>query len=118
MNISKPNASGKSAADIKRDFQEAWAQSDDRISFEHALAERGYYLARGDTGRFVAIDIHGEVYSIPKQLPKGINTKDVRARLGDESELPSLDDVRQRLAQVQVQQPDAPSQSRQKAVEC
>ncbi len=91
----------KNAADIKHHFQEAWAQSDSRITFEHALAEKGYYLARGDTGRFVTIDIHGEIYSVAKMLPKGINTKHVRARLVDEAELPSLDQVRAMLAEQQ-----------------
>ncbi len=94
---------GKNAADIKRDFQDAWEQSDSRATFEHALAEKGYYLARGDTGRFVAMDEQGEIYSVPKMLAKGINTKDVRARLGDEATLPSLDQVRAMLADKQKQ---------------
>ena len=94
---------GKNAADIKRDFQDAWEQSDSRTTFEHALAEKGYYLARGDTGRFVSMDEHGEIYSVPKMLAKGINTKDVRARLGDEATLPLLDQVRAMLADKQQQ---------------
>lgn len=100
----------KNAAEIKRIFQEAWEQSDSRISFEHALAEKGYYLARGDKGRYVAVDIHGEIYSVPKQLPKGINTKHVRAKLGESEHLPSIDEVRQRLAQQHSLSPEEAQQ--------
>ncbi len=106
---------GKNAADIKRDFQDAWEQSDSRATFEHALAEKGYYLARGDTGRFVAMDERGEIYSVPKMLAKGINTKDVRARLGDEATLPSLDQVRAMLADKQKQTQTHETEPEQKA---
>lgn len=89
----------KNAAEIKRIFQNAWAQSDSRATFEHALAEHGYYIAHDDTGRFVAVDVYGEIYSIPKQLPKGINTKYVRAKLGDSKDLLSIEEVLERLEQ-------------------
>ena len=84
---------GKNAAEIKADIQQAWAISDNRLSFEHALSERGYFLAQGDTGRFVVVDMQGEIYSLPKQLPKGINTKHVRSKIGDESELTPVADI-------------------------
>lgn len=82
--------------DIKTAMQDAWAISDSKFAFNHALEERGYKLARGDRRGFVAIDYRGEVYSIPKWA--GVKTKDVRARLGDEQELPSVDDAKSCLA--------------------
>ncbi|MDY7098566.1 MAG: relaxase/mobilization nuclease domain-containing protein [Pseudomonadota bacterium] len=86
----------KDAGQIKEAFQDAWAISDNRASFEHALKERGYWLARGDRRGFVAIDHKGEVYSIPKQAK--IKTKAVRERLGDEDKLPSMSQAKQTMA--------------------
>ena len=37
---------------IKTQFQEAWATSDDHLSFKAALEERGYFLAKGDRRGF------------------------------------------------------------------
>ena len=88
---------GKDAREIKEAFQDAWAISDNCASFEHALKERGYWLARGDRRGFVAIDHHGEVYSVPRQA--AIKTKAVRERLGEEDRLPSLSQARQTMAQ-------------------
>ena len=90
---------GKNARDIKSDIQAAWALSDNRASLEHALAERGYFLARGDKGRFVVVDLYGEIYSLPKQLPKGINTKEVREKIGDEDHLRPLSEILEQLNQ-------------------
>lgn len=79
---------GKNAAQIKADIQAAWQASDSRKALEYALSERGYCLAQGDRRGFVVVDKDGEIYSLPKQLPKGINTKQVRERLGDPNEIP------------------------------
>lgn len=88
---------GKDAREIKEAFQDAWAISDNRASFEHALKERGYWLARGDRRGFVAIDHHGEVYSVSRQA--AIKTKAVRERLGEEDTLPSLSQAEQTMVQ-------------------
>ncbi len=104
---------GKNAAQIKAEIQAAWEASDTRIAFEHALAEKGYVLARGDQRGFVVMDEHGEIYSLPKQLPKGINTRQVRERLGDPNELPSVEEV---LAQLQLQREAQPAYNKDKAL--
>ena len=90
---------------IKAAFQDAWAASDSRVAFIHALEDQGYFVARGDRRGFVAVDIHGEVYSIPKQA--GVKTKDVRARLGDENALPSVDAVKTQIARDMLSKFDA-----------
>ncbi len=82
---------------IKTALQDAWAISDSKAAFEHALSEQGFYLARGDRRGFVIVDYEGEVYSIPKWV--GVKTKDVRVRLGDEQELESVADAKCRIAQ-------------------
>lgn len=74
--------------EIKAAFQEAWAISDNKVSFDHALKERGYWLCRGDKRGHVAVDRHGEVHNIAKRV--GIKTKEVRDRLGDPEALSSV----------------------------
>jgi len=79
---------GQNPKAIKSSLQEGWATSDDKKSFEQALQERGYYLAKGDRRGFVVIDIHGEVYSLTRQI--GIKKKEVEARLGKADKLQSV----------------------------
>lgn len=73
-------------------FQECWAISDSKKAFAQALQARGYHLARGDKRGYVAVDYRGEVYAISKYA--GVKTKDVRARLGDANELPSIEETK------------------------
>ena len=82
--------------EIKDAFRDSWAISDSKAAFEHALKERGYWMARGDRRGFVAIDRNSEIYSIPRQA--GIKTKMVRERLGDEADLPSLEEAQAKMA--------------------
>ena len=83
---------------LKSMFQECWAISDSRRAFTQALADRGFYLARGDRRGFVALDIKGEIYAIAKWT--GIRTKEVRSRLGDLRDLPSVADTKGRIARL------------------
>lgn len=78
--------------EIKQVFQTAWAQSDNLMSFRNALEEHGYFLARGDRRALVALDIHGEVFAVPRWAD--VKTSEVRNRLGDPQALPGVDDVR------------------------
>ncbi|MBP5858831.1 relaxase [Marivibrio halodurans] len=84
--------------EIKAAFQDAWAISDSKAAFTHALQERGYWLARGDQRGHVAVDRHGEVHNIAKRV--GVKTKDVRSRLDDETALPSVADTKREIAKV------------------
>lgn len=86
----------KDPREIKELFRECWAMSDSRQAFAQALAARGYYLARGDERRFVAVDIDGSVYAIARWC--GVRTKDVAARLGDPDELSSVKNMKSELA--------------------
>lgn len=87
---------GRHAGDLKADIQEAWAISDSRNSFSHALEERGLFLARGDRRGHVAVTYEGEVISIPRAIGK--KSKDVTTRLGKPQELHSVSETRQRIA--------------------
>lgn len=82
---------GRKPSDIKRELQESWSISDSKQSFSNALQEQGYYLAKGKRGH-VAVDLHGEVYSLTRQL--GQKKKALEARLGKADSLPSVDDIK------------------------
>lgn len=73
---------------IKIVMQECWAISKDKSGFTQALERNGYYLAQGDRRGFVALDWRGEVYSLSRQLR--VNAADLKARLGDEKQLPGV----------------------------
>ena len=87
---------GKDAPGIKMAFADAWAISDSKAAFIHAMRERGYVVARGDKAPFVGVDFHGEIYSIPRYA--NVKTKAVRQRLGDENGLPSVDQAKAQIA--------------------
>tara|TARA_R110002110_G_scaffold233757_3_gene449500 strand:- start:20201 stop:21508 length:1308 start_codon:yes stop_codon:yes gene_type:complete len=80
---------GRHAEEVKADLQAAWAVSDTRAAFEHALQDKGFKLARGDRRGFVVVDHEGEVMSLPRWL--GVKTKAVRERLGSEKDLASIE---------------------------
>lgn len=87
---------GRHAGELKADIQEAWAISDTRQAFSHALEERGLYLARGERRGNVAVTFEGEVVSISRAIGK--KSKEVTVRLGKPSELRNVQDSRQRIA--------------------
>ncbi len=87
---------GKDPRAVKTAITDAWAISDSKAGFKNALKERGYVLARGDRGRFVAVDIFNEVYPIAQRTK--MRVAKLRARLGDESDLPSVDQARRQIA--------------------
>jgi hypothetical protein len=83
--------------EVKQIFQDAWARSDNATSFGNALAERGYFLAKGDRRAFVAVDVNGNVFDASRWI--GIKTKDARQKLGGIQPLPKVEVVQRELAQ-------------------
>lgn len=77
---------------IKTALHESWLISDSRKAFEHALQDRGYYLARGDKRGYVAVDVYGEVYSLSRQI--GVKKSDITKKLGKAELLPSVDETK------------------------
>lgn len=77
--------------ELKRLFKGCWAASDSRSAFASALWEHGLCLAQGDRRGFVAVGADGEVYSVSRWC--GVKAKDVRARFGDPSELPTVEEA-------------------------
>ena len=79
---------------LKAIFKQCWEVSDSRSAFAAALEDHGFVLARGDRRGFVAVDGTGKVWSLSRWC--GVKTKDVRARLGSEDGLPSVEDAVQK----------------------
>jgi hypothetical protein len=90
------NGSNLHPKEVKRAFQECWAASDNRKAFAQALLSKGFILARGDRRGYVALDYRGEVYTVARYA--GIKTKDVRKRLGDPKELPSIEQAKGQIS--------------------
>jgi len=86
----------KDPREIKAIFQSCWKQSDSRPALENALKEHGYRLARGDRRGYVATDIKGEVYSLSRYT--GVKTRDLKKRLDDNKDLPSIEQAQAQLA--------------------
>jgi len=87
---------GLDPREIKSVLRQCWENSDNRASFEQALKERGFLLARGDRRGFVALDYQGEVYSLSRYA--GVKVTEMEARLGQPEHLHSVDEVKERLA--------------------
>lgn len=83
--------------EIKSVLQQCWQRSDNRASFERALKERGFWLARGDRRGFVAMDYRGEVYSLSRYA--SVKAKELEARIGDPARLRSVDQTKAEIAQ-------------------
>lgn len=88
---------GEDPKALQRMFQNCWAVSDNRSSFEQALKGHGLYLAKGDRRGYVAIDYRGEVYSLSRWLK--VKTKALQERLGPAEALPGTQEVKARIAE-------------------
>ncbi|MEM1350944.1 MAG: AAA family ATPase [Pseudomonadota bacterium] len=89
---------------LKAMFRACWEASDSRAGFEAALKEQGFVLARGDRRGFVAVDASGKVWSLSRWC--GVKSKEMRARIGSEMELPSIERVSDQLRDLPKQPVD------------
>jgi hypothetical protein len=95
------NRLGDDPRRIKVTLKECWSTSDNKQAFESALEQKGYYLASGDRRGYVAVDWRGEVYSLSRWL--GEKNKALTARLGEPSQLPSVDAAKANIDAALVQ---------------
>ncbi|NSY32276.1 relaxase [Pseudoalteromonas sp. JC28] len=82
---------GVDPREIKQALQQCWKISDSKPALRHALSENGFFLAKGDRRGFVAMDWRGEIYSLSRSL--NIKAKEVKARLGEPSDLPTVEET-------------------------
>jgi len=78
---------------VKAIFQKCWKDCSDLESFAASLKRQGYLLAQGDRRGFVAVDQHMEVHSIARRV--GIKNKEVNAKLGDFSQLLTVEETKE-----------------------
>ena len=76
---------------LKTLFKNTWEASDNKAAYSNALREHGFWLAQGDRRGYVAVDYKGEIYSLSRW--SGIKAKDLKAKLGDEKDLPTTEEV-------------------------
>ncbi len=81
---------GRDPKQLREQIQECWMGSDTKAAFEAALRENGFFLAQGDRRGFVVLDVHGEVYSLSRL--SGAKVKELKARLGNPKDLPTLEE--------------------------
>jgi Relaxase/Mobilisation nuclease domain len=103
-NLTEKQQEERTGATKKEQMKEitaAWNETKIAKDFLLALEEKGYYLARGDSGRYVIVDWYGEIHSLAKMID-GAETKGVRQRLS-EFPLAAIPDVRaaQKFAEQQ-----------------
>lgn len=77
---------------IKQMFKECWAIRDSKAAFASALKNRGYTLAKGDRRGLVALDHRCEIFVVAKW--SGVQAKDVKAKLGDTENLPTVSNAK------------------------
>ncbi|MEP2987382.1 MAG: relaxase [Parasphingorhabdus sp.] len=92
------NRAGLDAKTLKGITQDAWAISDSRDAFAHALEERGLYLAKGDRRGHVAVTYEGEVFALSRLV--GVKAKDIRAKIGESDDLRSVADTKKLIAKT------------------
>ncbi|MGH1464114.1 MAG: AAA family ATPase [Cognatishimia sp.] len=81
-------------------FQKCWERSDSRSAFAAALWDEGYILARGDRRGFVAVDTNSKIWSLSRWC--GVKPKELRARLGSEDTLWSIEDAISAFKELQA----------------
>ncbi len=87
---------GRKAGELKQDIQDAWAISDNKASFEAALQEKGFMLARGNRRGYVAVNmLDKQVLSLSRY--SGKKPKELETRLGEADKLPSVEDTSTRI---------------------
>jgi hypothetical protein len=89
---------GVDARLVKAMFAEAWRSSDNAESLKAALAEKGFYLARGDRRGVVALDHEGEVYALARWC--GVKSREIKDRLPHAKDLPSVQERRAEIAEL------------------
>ncbi|AWV20008.1 Hypothetical protein RADP37_05499 (plasmid) [Roseomonas mucosa] len=81
---------------IRNGIRQAWDGSDSGPSFQAAIADQGWILARGDRRAFVVVDERGGDHALGKRIC-GITAGEVKARLGGEAfraTLPHIDEAK------------------------
>lgn len=93
---------GTDSKQMKAELSALWAEAETGAQFKAIIEARGYHLARGERRDFVIVDAHGGVHSLARRLEQ-TTVADVRRKFADldRAGLPSVAEVRERMAQNQ-----------------
>lgn len=107
---------GRDIGEIKAEIREAWERSDNGASFENALADAGYILAKGDKRDFVAVDRTGQEYTIGKRIT-GETAAQIRTKTADLDRdlLPSVDQAKDYQEQREQARAEREREEKQRA---
>jgi hypothetical protein len=83
---------------VRQTIRDCFEHSNNGRSFEAALAERGFILAKGDRRDFVVIDHEGGMHALGKRI-LGVTAGQARDRLSDLSreQLPTVEQAREKI---------------------
>ncbi len=86
---------GIRAKDVRLDVTEAYKASDNASSFQAAIEEKGYLLARGDRRDFVIVDHGGGIHSLARRI-EGSKVAELREFMStiERGVLPSAEQAR------------------------
>lgn len=70
-----------------------WREHPTPQGFVDAAGVHGFTIARGERRAFVIVDSDNQVHALARQLD-GVNTKGVKARLGDPDQYPSIEQAK------------------------
>jgi hypothetical protein len=87
---------GTSALDVKTAILDAWATSDSCESFKQALNARAMRLCQGRDERYVVVTHDGQIFAVARAVSR--KAKEVRARLGQVTELLTVAKAQEELA--------------------
>jgi len=106
FNLAEARRADEGQSDIissRERIVEAWDRSEDKKSFEAALAENNLILANGKRG-FVVVDLQGDINAVPRSV--GERKRVVEARLGSPISLPSAEDAKTHMKDLRTRLKD------------
>jgi relaxase-like protein len=88
---------GREPKHLKHQIKTAWANADNRQSFEAALEQSGLFAAQGDRRGYVAVDYNGKTYSLSRWT--GAKTNELADKLGEPEEFRNVEETLAMVAQ-------------------
>lgn len=88
---------------VRNTIRDCWDRSDSARSFDDNLAEKGYVLARGDSGVFVALDPAGGIYGLNQRL-LDVKIADIRLKLSPLQNIPTIEQARESMLDIPSKQ--------------
>ncbi len=95
--LGKSHGNGRDPQSIKERkvlLTKLWQEADTAKSFQEAIYNAGYVIAKGQKRGFVIVDQEGEVHSLARQI-EGVKTKQIKVRLAEPNTYPSVEQAKE-----------------------